>query len=389
MCDCDGDLVFPCQAAVGGQAVQDADLFVQFFLLSFCQDFLFFILDDLCGDGLTEATQGVKRREDLRAVDDIHGRVFPVEGVVSLCLPGQAVAGRPRLKISACAKPAGIGIYPTAGNIPVHLLPYQILGLMASDLFISFSGHGAVQQVHTLEDSVGAEAPADLQHGSLDLSLPRQGIVICKQVQLIGSAVFRHLDGVDAESPVEEPVVCSRIELGQNSIPDHGDAVGGDRQAEGPVAVFRMEPAVKVDRDLPVIFRAVLQALIVVADPPGDTPADDVFFKHLRTEELDHLRERDPGLWIGIGLRQDLAVGNAVVLCAVALDVLHGHRLDPPGMVDQDLSVDAEVLIEKAFIPQGPGGDVSHRIHLPVIQPEHGPGPDLPEVASGWWSHRR
>ena len=124
----------------------------------------------------------------------------------------------------------------------------------------------------------------------------------------------------------------------------------------------------------------MLQAFVIIADPPGNALADHVFFIHLFTEKVDHFREGQPGLGVFIGPGQDLSVGEAVFFVPVAFDVRHCHRLDPPGVVDQDLSVYSEFFVKKSFVPLGSCGDLPHCIQLVSVQAAHFAGADLPEI---------
>ena len=175
-------------------------------------------------------------------------------------------------------------------------------------------------------------------------------------------------------------MICLAVKLFQQALADGRDAGGGNGQTEGSVTVFGVKPSVEVDREGTVIVRAVFQALPVIADPPGHTPADHIFFVHIRAEQLNHLRKGDPRLFIGICSGQDLAVGDAVVIGMIAFDIPHGHRLDAPRVVDQDLPVYSEGLVEEGFVPLGPGRDIAHGVQVEGMQAAHFARSHLPEV---------
>ena len=69
-----------------------------------------------------------------------------------------------------------------------------------------------------------------------------------------------------------------------------------------------------------------------------------------------------------------------MIFVAVFFYIRHGHRFDPPGVVDQDLAVDSKYLIKYPFVPLGPRGDIAHRIQLAGLQTAGCPGSDLPEI---------
>ena len=183
---------------------------------------------------------------------------------------------------------------------------------MAAYEGVPFPRHGAVEQVHAPEHGVRSEPAADLQHGTLDLPFFFEGVIVGKEVELIDAVIIFQFDRIDAETPIEEPVVGLPVKLFEDARPDNGDAVGGDGQPECPVTVVWMEPPVKIKCDIPVIFRTVFQAPVIVADPPDNGFAYDVFPVHVFTELVDHLGKGDPRFCIFISLWQHLSVGDAI-----------------------------------------------------------------------------
>ncbi len=65
------------------------------------------------------------------------------------------------------------------------------------------------------------------------------------------------------------------------------------------------------------------------------------------------------------------------------LDIRHGHRLDAPGVVDQDLTVDAELLVKPVLAADALLRDFAHREHVVFIQAPGLAGTDLPEIGQG------
>ena len=62
-----------------------------------------------------------------------------------------------------------------------------------------------------------------------------------------------------------------------------------------------------------------------------------MFLIHVCTENVDHFPENISCFVETVGARQDLAAGKAVGFGAVGLNILHGHRFNAPGVIDQDL----------------------------------------------------
>ena len=141
-----------------------------------------------------------------------------------------------------------------------------------------------------------------------------------------------------------------------------------------------MKPAVKVEGNGSVIIRAGLQALVIIGYPPGTGPGHQVLGKHIITEDLDHLLEDQSGFLVFVWPWQDLAVTEAVAFTLIVLDIRHGDRLDAPGMIQQDLSVDTEFLIKELLVPLRPLRDIAHGVHVTLVQPAGFSRSDLPEV---------
>ena len=65
-------------------------------------------------------------------------------------------------------------------------------------------------------------------------------------------------------------------------------------------------------------------------------------------------------------------------LRAIGLDVLHAHGFDAPCMVDEDLGVDAELLVERLL---GSHGKLAHGVDAHAREPAHGALADTPEIS--------
>ena len=95
---------------------------------------------------------------------------------------------------------------------------------MSADLCVSLFCRCAFPQIEALKYCIGAESPADLQHGSLNPALFFQCIIIGKEVKLIDTGILFYFDRAYSESSVEKAVVGPAVKLVQKALPDDGDA---------------------------------------------------------------------------------------------------------------------------------------------------------------------
>ena len=153
-------------------------------------------------------------------------------------------------------------------------------------------------------------------------------------------------------------------------------------------------PSVAVRHGLAVIAAAG-GVLDVVAHRQRELVGDQALFQEVQGDGLRHLPHHPSGLLVIIGALQDLAGADAVGLRPVRLDVSHPAGLPAPGVVDEELGVDAEHPVEQllvvvfAGVPEGAAGDVAHGVksggfQLPGVALAHPPevrqGAVIPEL---------
>ncbi len=132
---------------------------------------------------------------------------------------------------------------------------------MTAYLPIAFQCCCTFQQIHTLEEGVGPEFPADLQHGTLESPLSFQRFIIHEHIQLENAHILHDVVSTDTQPPIQEPVVGPVAELLHQRGRDELKAVGQCRELYGPVAVRRMKPAIVIYSDGTIVAWADFQAL--------------------------------------------------------------------------------------------------------------------------------
>ena len=115
--------------------------------------------------------------------------------------------------------------------------------------------------------------------------------------------------------------------------------------------MFRMETAVEVKDDRAVVVGAGFQRLVIVGDPPGELWGDQRLAEHIGAEVVDHFRQDNPGFLVFVWSGQHLAIGEGMPLCFVILDIGDGDRIVSPGMREENLTVDTELLIKPFLVP--------------------------------------
>ena len=153
-------------------------------------------------------------------------------------------------------------------------------------------------------------------------------------------------------------------------------------------------PAVAVRHGLAVIAAAG-RVLDVIAYRQGELVCDQALFQEVQGDGLRHLPNDPSGLLVVVGALQDLAGADAVGLWPVGLDVLYPAGFPAPGVVDEELGVDAEQPVEQLLVvvfagfPEGAAGDVAHGVksggfQLPGVALAHPPevrqGAVIPEL---------
>ena len=121
----------------------------------------------------------------------------------------------------------------------------------------------------------------------------------------------------------------------------------------------------------------------------------DALVYQIQRQQIGHFPHDQPRFVKGIGLLQHLAGADAVGGGAVGLDVRQRAGFPTPGVVDEQLRVDAEELVEKVLAvilsgaAQRTAGDITHRVHSVACQlarnaaayaPEVGQRPVRPEL---------
>ena len=155
---------------------------------------------------------------------------------------------------------------------------------------------------------------------------------------------------------------CAKLVVFCNAVEDNPFMAGafhGVGEAEKVINVGVSGPGV------------VYHALQSVKGQPFDVLAETIKKTAFRITRMGQI--------VGVEASRRLGVPFGMVV----LDVIHGHRLDPPGMVHQDLPVDPEGLVEPVFIKAASLGHIGHGIHVGIMEAPGLAGTDLPEVSQG------
>ena len=86
-----------------------------------------------------------------------------------------------------------------------------------------------------------------------------------------------------------------------------------------------MKSSVPVDGNGTIVVRAVLQALVIIADPPGESGGNQVFLIHVTAEDVNHFTENKACFLVFVGAGQHLSVGKRVVITLVMLNVIRSY----------------------------------------------------------------
>ena len=108
-------------------------------------------------------------------------------------------------------------------------------------------------------------------------------------------------------------------------------------------------PAVAVRHDLAAEI-AACGVFNVVADRQRELVGHEALFKQIHCDGLCHLAHDEARFIVRIRALQNLPGADAVRLRPVRFDVLHPAWFPAPGMVDEQLCVDAEHLVEQLFV---------------------------------------
>ena len=99
-----------------------------------------------------------------------------------------------------------------------------------------------------------------------------------------------------------------------------------------------------------------------------DTVRHQIFGDQFDTQLVGHFPDDQAGFFIIIGLGQDLAGLHRMADRCEGLDPGHGTGLQSPGVVDQELRVDAEKLIKELFVGQGHWVERVREVPPPICQ---------------------
>ena len=110
------------------------------------------------------------------------------------------------------------------------------------------------------------------------------------------------------------------------------------------MGTLRDSATVVIDMDRTAID-AFVAVLPVVADVQCQAVRDQSLVRELEYQTVGHLLDDDSSLVIRIRAGENLTFGQAVGFRAIGVDLLHPAGFQPPGMVDENLSIYAELLI--------------------------------------------
>ena len=126
------------------------------------------------------------------------------------------------------------------------------------------------------------------------------------------------------------------------------------------------------------VFRS--EARCIVAHREHHLIGDKSFFHKLKDQPIRHFPDDDPGVVESIRLGEHLPNAHAVGLWAIGLDLFDRAGLPAPGVIDQQLGVDAEKPVEKPLVPHGLTGHIAHCEHVVRFELSADPLADAPKI---------
>ena len=93
------------------------------------------------------------------------------------------------------------------------------------------------------------------------------------------------------------------------------------------------------------VVDTLVTVLPVVPDVQCQAVRDQSLVRELEYQTVSHLLDDDSGLVIGIRAGEYLPFGQAVGFRAIGVDLFHPAGFQPPGVVDENLSVYTELLM--------------------------------------------
>ena len=137
------------------------------------------------------------------------------------------------------------------------------------------------------------------------------------------------------------------------------------------------------------------QAGGIVPDGQVDLVGHQPLIHQIQNQFFRHFPHHQPGLFIGVGGGQHLAGAEGAALRLIRLDVGNRGRLPAPGMVDEQLGVDAEGLVQQVLVvvfPRPAAGtqrNIAHRVQPQLLQPPLVAAAHPPEVGQRGVSPQR
>ena len=144
-------------------------------------------------------------------------------------------------------------------------------------------------------------------------------------------------------------------------------------------------PAVAVRHDRAAEI-AACGVFNVVADRQRELVGHEAFFKQVHCDGLCHFAHDEARFIVRIRTLQNLPGADTVCLRPVRFDVFHPAWFPAPCMVDEELSVDAEHLVEQLFVvifarlADGAFCNVAHRVDTDGLELFGVAAPDAPKV---------
>ena len=137
------------------------------------------------------------------------------------------------------------------------------------------------------------------------------------------------------------------------------------------MCVLRDFPAIVVGRYFtliccPCIF--IGQTGCIIADGQHELVCNHPFVKQVESGAFRHFPDYHTGFPYRVWLLEHLPAAERVRCRLIGFYKFHRARLPSPGMVYQQLCIDAKQLIQHLLVPDGLPCDVSHRVDAVLLQ---------------------
>ena len=174
-----------------------------------------------------------------------------------------------------------------------------------------------------------------------------------------------HIDAADEQFWIDDAVIQFTCDL-QNFFG------GGGMSAEisRSVSVLRGGASVSVGGG----FSGVAFIGSVITDGQHDLIGDKILVYQVKYQKVGHLPHNQLRFLSSVRLLQNLTGTDAVRFRLVCLDFLDRARFPAPGMVDQQLRIDAEHLVKKVLVVEfmglahGTFRNVAHSVDTDFLQ---------------------